>query len=282
MEKKIKLLKKRANQIRKLIIEMLAHAKSGHPGGSLSSTEIIACLYFEVLRHNPKNPGWPERDRFHLSKGHCCPPLYAALAICGYFKIEELWNLRKLGCILQGHSDSQVPGIDVGSGSLGQGLSVALGMALAAKIDKKDYRVYCLMGDGEIQEGNIWEAAMAAAHFKLDNLCGIVDYNRFQIDGRIEEIMNLEPLVNKWESFGWHVVQCDGHNIEEILEVFDRAKIVKQKPTVIIAHTVKGKGVSFMEHVVDFHGRAPTEKEKEIALKELEDIEQLEEGQDST
>ncbi len=278
MKKKVKNLKRKANQIRKLIIEMLATAGSGHPGGSLSSTEIITCLFFEVLRHNPEDPSWPKRDRFHLSKGHACPALYAALALSGYFSKEELWRLRKFGALLQGHADRRVPGIDVGSGSLGQGLSVALGMALAGKIDKNDYRVYCLMGDGELQEGNIWEAAMAAAHFKVDNLCGIVDYNRFQIDGRVEEVMNLEPLVNKWEAFGWHVVQCDGHNIEELLECFHEADSMKNKPTVIIAHTVKGKGVSFMEHVVDFHGRAPSEKERKIALEELEEIESAEES----
>jgi transketolase len=273
MERKIKLLKSKANEIRKLIIEMLAKAGSGHPGGSLSSADIIACLYFEVMRYNPKQPNWPQRDRFHLSKGHCCPALYAVLSMCGYFPQEELWKLRRLGAVLQGHPDKRTPGVEVASGSLGQGLSVALGMALAGRIDKKDYRVYCLMGDGEIQEGNIWEAAMAAAHFKADNLCGIVDYNHFQIDGRTEEIMNLEPLVNKWESFGWHAIQCDGHNFYELLAAFEKAKTMKFKPTVIIAHTVKGKGVSFMEHVVDFHGRAPTEKEREIALKELEEVE---------
>ena len=186
-----------------------------------------------------------------------------------------MWNLRKLGSILQGHPDRCTPGVDVASGSLGQGLSVAIGMALAARLDKKDYRVYCLMGDGEIQEGNIWEAAMSAAHFKLDNLCGIVDYNRFQIDGRVEDIMNLEPLVDKWKAFGWHAIQCDGHSIEELLDAFSEASSVKEKPTVIIAHTVKGKGVSFMEHVVDFHGRAPNEKETKIALEELERIEKF-------
>jgi len=275
MKEELKQLYKTANKIRKLIIQMTARAGSGHPGGSLSSTEIVTCLYFKVMRHNPKEPKWPKRDRFHLSKGHACPVLYAALALSGYFKIDELWNLRKLGSILQGHPDRRTPGVEVASGSLGQGLSVALGMALAGKIDNQDWRVYCLMGDGEIQEGNIWEAAMAAPHFKLDNLCGIVDYNHFQIDGRTEEIMNLEPLVNKWESFGWHTIQCDGHNIEELLEAFEEAKSVKQKPTVIIAHTVKGKGVSFMEHVVDFHGRAPTEKEKEGALKELEELDKI-------
>ena len=272
MKKKIKLLKSKANSIRKLIIQMLGEAKSGHPGGSLSSAEIITCLYFEVLRHKPDDPKWPDRDRFHLSKGHCCPAVYAALALAGYFPQDELMKLRKLGSSLQGHPDRQTPGIEVASGSLGQGLSIAVGMALAAKMDKKDWRVHCLMGDGEIQEGNVWEAAMAAAHFKLDNICAILDYNRFQIDGRTEEIMNLEPVVNKWESFGWHVIQCDGHNIQELLEAFGLAKATSMKPTIIIAHTVKGKGVSFMEHIVDFHGRAPTSEEKNIALKELDDI----------
>jgi len=272
---KIKFLKKKANQIRKLIIKMLSQAGSGHPGGSLSCVEIITCLYFEVMRHNPKDPNWSERDRFHLSKGHACPAWYSALSLAGYFEEKHLFTLRRLGSILQGHPDRRTPGVEVASGSLGQGLSVALGMSLALRLDKKDSRVYCLMGDGEIQEGNIWEAAMASAHFKVDNLCGIVDYNRFQIDGRIEKIMDIEPLVSKWESFGWHVIQVDGHNIEELLEAFEEAKQIKGKPTVIIAHTVKGKGVSFMEHVVDFHGRAPTKEEEKIALKELEDLENL-------
>ena len=262
-------IEEKARQLRVLIIKMLQKAGSGHPGGSLSCADIMACLYFYVLRQNPRNPQWPDRDRFHLSKGHACPAWYAALALKGYFSVEELWKLREIGSLLQGHPDRRTPGVDVASGSLGQGLSVALGMALAGKIDNKDYRVYVLLGDGEIQEGNIWEAAMAASHFKVDNLCAIVDYNRFQIDGRVEEIMGLEPLVNKWEAFGWHVIQCDGHNIEELLDSFEEAKTVSGKPTCIIAHTVKGKGVSFMEHVVDFHGRAPTREESEIALKEL-------------
>ncbi len=262
-------LKDKARLIRRLVIKMLKEAKSGHPGGSLSCADIMACLYFKVLRHDPKNPHWENKDRFHLSKGHACPAWYAALAVSGYFPQEELFTLRKLGSILQGHPDRRTPGVDVASGSLGQGLSVALGMALAGKIDKKDYRVYVLLGDGEIQEGNVWEAAMASSHFRLDNLCAIVDYNRFQIDGRVEEVMGLEPLVDKWESFGWHVVQCDGHNVEEILESFDESKSIKRKPTCIIAHTVKGKGVSFMEHVVDFHGRPPTEDEAKKALEEL-------------
>ena len=273
MKDEVLRLKKQSNEIRKLIIRMLTKAGSGHPGGSLSSTEIIACLFFEVMRHDAQSPEWPDRDRFHLSKGHCCPALYSALAISGYFDIAHLWRLREFGAMLQGHPDKRTPGIEVSSGSLGQGLSVSVGMSLAGKLDKKDYRVYCLMGDGEIQEGNVWEAAMAGAHFKLDNLCAIVDYNHFQIDGRTEKIMNLEPLVNKWEAFGWHAIQCDGHNIEELLTAFLEAKSVEQKPTVIIAHTVKGKGVSFMEHVVDFHGRAPTEKEEKIALEELSEIE---------
>jgi transketolase len=273
MKERVKKIKDKANAIRKLIVKMLAEAKSGHPGGSLSSTDIISCLYFDIMRHDPRNPVWPQRDRFHLSKGHCCPALYAALSLSGYFPQEELMKLRKFGSILQGHPDRRTPGVEVASGSLGQGLSVAIGMALANRVDKRSSRVYCLMGDGEVQEGNIWEAAMAAAHYKLDSLCGIIDYNRFQIDGRTEEIMNVEPLLNKWESFGWHVHQCDGHNIYELIEAFNEAAIVKFKPTLILAHTVKGKGVSFMEHVVDFHGRAPTPEEEEIAIRELEDIE---------
>lgn len=273
MDKKILNLKKTANKIRKLIVKMLAKAGSGHPGGSLSSTDIMTCLFFEVMNLDPKNPKWPDRDRFHLSKGHCCPALYAVLAEKGYFDQKHLWNLRELGALLQGHPDRRTPGIEVASGSLGQGLSVAAGMALAGKLDKKNYRVYCLTGDGELQEGNIWEAAMSASHFKLDNLCAIVDFNRFQIDGRTEDIMNLEPLVNKWESFGWHVIQCDGHNISELLDAFQKAGAIKLKPTVIIADTVKGKGVSFMEHVKDFHGRAPTDEEEKIALEELNEIE---------
>ena len=266
---KIKQLEEKAKEIRRLIIEMLAKAKSGHPGGSLSATDLVTCLYFSVMRHDPKNIKWPDRDRFHMSKGHCCPLWYAVLADSGYFPKEELWKLRKLGSILQGHPDRRTPGVDVASGSLGQGLSVAVGMALAGRLDKKDYRVYCLLGDGESQEGNIWEAAMAAAHFRCDSLCAMLDYNGFQIDGKTSEIMGLEPLVEKWQAFGWHVIDIDGHNIKEILEAFEEAKSIKEKPTIIIAHTVKGKGVSFMEHVVDFHGRPPTSDEAKQALEEL-------------
>lgn len=262
-------LEKKARKIRRLIIQMLVKAGSGHPGGSLSSTDLVTCLYFAKLRHNPKNPEWPDRDRFHMSKGHCCPLWYAVLAENGYFKIDELWNLRKLGSILQGHPDWRTPGVTVASGSLGQGLSVAIGMALAGKLDKKDYRVYCLMGDGEIQEGQIWEAAMAASHYKCDNLCAILDYNCYQIDGKISEVMELEPLVDKWKAFGWHTIKINGHNIKQILQAFDQAEKIKNKPSIIIARTTKGKGVSFMENVVDFHGRAPTPKEAKKALEEL-------------
>ncbi|MEW5758750.1 MAG: transketolase [Candidatus Omnitrophota bacterium] len=267
---RIEKLKQKAKEIRRLIIQMLCNAGSGHPGGSLSSTDLISCLYFDILRHDPKNPKMPNRDRFHMSKGHCCPLLYAVLAQSGYFAKENLMSLRKFGCILQGHPDKRAPGVEVASGSLGQGLSVSIGMALASRLDNIDYRVYCLMGDGEIQEGNIWEAAMAASHFKCDNLCAILDYNGFQIDGRIEDIMNLEPLAGKWQAFGWHTIEIDGHDIGKILEAYEEAKTIKGKPSIIIAHTIKGKGVSFMENVVDFHGRAPTKEELCIALKDLE------------
>ena len=267
--KKIHELEETARQIRIMIVQMLSRAGSGHPGGSLSSADILTCLYFSVMRHNPKDPSWPERDRFHLSKGHCCPVLYAVLAQMGYFPKEELMNLRKFGALLQGHPDCHTPGIEVCSGSLGQGLSVALGMSLAAKIDQEDYRVYCLLGDGEIQEGNIWEAAMAASHYKCDNLCAILDYNGFQIDGRVADVMNLEPIADKWRSFGWHVVETNGHHMAAIHKAFDVAKKTKEKPTIIIAKTIKGKGVSFMENVADFHGRAPSSSETGIAMKEL-------------
>lgn len=266
----IKELEDKAKQIRRLIIRMLAEAGSGHPGGSLSATDLLTVLFFAVLRYNPKDRDWPERDRFHMSKGHCCPLWYALLSEAGYFPQDKLWTLRQLGSILQGHPDRRTPGVEVASGSLGQGLSVALGMSLAAKMDKKDNRVYVLLGDGEIQEGNIWEAAMASSHHKCDNLCAILDYNGFQIDGKIKDIMNLEPVVAKWQAFGWHAIEIDGHNINEILSAYEEAKATKGKPSIIIAHTIKGKGVSFMENAVDFHGRAPTKEEAEQALKELE------------
>jgi len=262
-------LEAKAKEIRRLIIQMLAKAGSGHPGGSLSATDLITALYFNVLRFNPKDPQWPDRDRFHMSKGHCCPLWYAVLAQVGYFPKEELLNLRKLGSFLQGHPDRKTPGVESASGSLGQGLSIALGMSLAAKIDKKDYHVYVLMGDGEVQEGNIWEAAMACSHFGCSNICAILDSNGCQIDGRCEAVMGLEPLVAKWQAFGWHVIEINGHDMTQILSAYAEAKTIKDKPTIIIARTIKGKGVSFMEGVVDFHGRAPTQEEAEKALKEL-------------
>ncbi len=268
-ETEIKELETKAKQIRRLISQMLSLAGSGHPGGSLSATDLITVLYFSVLRHKPQEPNWPDRDRFHLSKGHCCPLWYSALAESGYFSVDKLWTLRQLGSTLQGHPDRRTPGIESASGSLGQGLSIALGMSLAAKIDHADYRIYVLMGDGEIQEGNIWEAAMAGAHFKSDNICAILDYNGFQIDGKTKDIMNLEPLTAKWQSFGWHTIEIDGHNMRQILSAYEEAKSSKGKPAIIIARTIKGKGVSFMENVVDFHGRAPTKEETEQALKEL-------------
>lgn len=266
----VKELQAKAKEIRRLIIQMLAQAGSGHPGGSLSAADLITALYFNVLRFNPANPQWPQRDRFHMSKGHCCPLWYAVLALTGYFPQEELFKLRKLGSMLQGHPDRNTPGVESASGSLGQGLSIALGMSLAARIDKLDYRVYVLLGDGEVQEGNIWEAAMAASHFGCSNICAILDSNGCQIDGRCEDVMGLEPLAAKWQAFGWHTIEINGHDLQQILNAYEQAKTIKDKPTIIIARTVKGKGVSFMEGVVDFHGRAPTQEEAQRALKELE------------
>lgn len=258
-----------AKEIRRLIIQMLARAGSGHPGGSLSAADLITALYSNILRFNPRDPQWPDRDRFHMSKGHCCPLWYAVLAQAGYFPKEELLNLRKLGSMLQGHPDRKTPGVESASGSLGQGLSIALGMSLAARLDKKDYRVYVLLGDGEVQEGNIWEAAMACSHFACDNICAILDFNGCQIDGKCENIMGIEPLAAKWQAFGWHVIEINGHDMEQILSAYEQAKTIKNKPAIIIAHTVKGKGVSFMEGVIDFHGKAPTQEEAARALKEL-------------
>lgn len=249
---------------------MLTEAGSGHPGGSLSPVELIVALYFSKLRHNPKDPQWPDRDRMVFSKGHSCPLWYAVLAECGYFPKEELLTLRKYGSILQGHPDClRTPGVDISSGSLGQAFSAACGMAAAGKLDKKDYRIYVLLGDGEIQEGQIWEAAMSASHYKLDNLCAILDYNGFQIDGRIEDIMAIEPVVDKWKAFGWYTIEIDGHNFDEILNAYNEAESVKGKPTIIIAKTVKGKGVSFMENTADWHGKTPSKEQSEQALKEL-------------
>ena len=259
-----------AKRLRRHIISMIGKAGSGHPGGSLSAVEIVTTLYFKVLRHKPQDPQWSDRDRFILSKGHAAPLLYATLAECGYFPVDELTTLRQLDSRLQGHTDrTATPGVEMSAGALGQGLSFAIGVALAGRLNSRQYRAYVLLGDGECDEGQVWEGAMSAAHFKVDNLMAIVDNNGQQIDGWNRDVMNLEPFNKKWQSFGWHVIEVDGHNFTQLIEAFDQAKLVKGQPTVIIAHTTKGKGVSFMENNPDFHGKAPNAAELEIALKEL-------------
>jgi len=264
-------LKEMAKKLRRHVITMTATAGSGHPGGSLSAADIITALYFKVMRHNPENTQWPDRDRFILSKGHAAPILYAALAESGYFPAEELATLRKLGSRLQGHSDRNLtPGVEMSAGSLGMGLSYGIGVALAARLDRRDYRTHVLLGDGECDEGETWEGALSAAHFRIDNLTAIVDYNRIQLSGWTKDIMNLEPLSQKWQAFGWHTIDIDGHDFNQILAAFQEAARTKGKPTAIIARTIKGKGVSFMENNVNFHGKAPTPEEAEKALKELE------------
>ncbi|MGE4273050.1 MAG: transketolase [Desulfitobacterium sp.] len=263
-------LKRMANQIRQDIITMLVPAKSGHPGGSLSAADILTVLYYHEMNVNPEDPQWAERDRFVLAKGHAAPVLYAALAEKGYFPKEEMMGLRQTGRILQGHPDmKKVPGVDMSTGSLGQGLSAANGMALAGKLDKKAFRVYVVLGDGEMAEGQVWEAAMAAAHYKLDNVTAILDYNGLQIDGTTDSVMSSDPLTDKWQAFGWHVLEVDGNDIEELLAALAEAKKVKGKPTILIARTIKGKGVSFMENQVGWHGNAPNAEQAEQALKEL-------------
>lgn len=248
------------------------HGKSGHPGGSLSAADIFTYLYYKEMNVDPKDPHMADRDRFVLSKGHCCPSLYATLALKGYFDWSELEKLRHVGAMLQGHPDMKgTPGIDMSSGSLGQGISAACGMALAAKLDNKNYRVYTVLGDGECEEGQVWEAAMFAAHNNLDNLVVIVDMNGLQIDGTVEEVAGIEPMDKKFEAFGFEVIKIDGHNFDEIESAFDKAKTTKGKPTVILAKTVKGKGVSFMENQVGWHGKACNAEELAIATKELED-----------
>jgi len=259
-----------ARKLRRHVITMISTAGSGHPGGSLSAADIITVLYFKMMRHDPKDPKWPDRDRFVLSKGHAAPILYAALAECGYFPLEWLTTMRKTGTCLQGHTDSNLtPGVDASAGSLGQGLSVGIGMALAARLDKKDYHTYVLLGDGECDEGQVWEAAMFAPNYKLDNLTAIVDFNKIQLDGFTRDIMNLEPFIDKWRAFNWEVLEIDGHDIKQTIDAIGKARSLRGKPAVIIAHTIKGKGVSFMENNVDFHGKAPNKSETEIALKEL-------------
>ena len=267
----LKQLKVTAAKVRLGIIEGVFAAKSGHPGGSLSAAEIFTYLYFKEMRIDPKKPDDANRDRFVLSKGHCAPGLYSALAQRGYFSVEELKTLRHIGSFLQGHPDMKgTPGVDMSSGSLGQGISAAVGMALAGKLDNKDYRVYTLLGDGEIEEGQVWEAAMFAAHKKLDNLCIIVDYNGLQIDGPVDEVGGPSPIDKKFEAFGFDVVTINGNDFEEIEKALEHAKTVKGKPCAIIAKTVKGKGVSFMENNVAWHGAAPNKEQYDIAMGELE------------
>lgn len=260
----------KTKKLRISILEMLCEAGSGHSGGSLSSIDILTVLYNNVMKHDPKNPKDRDRDRFVLSKGHVCPALYVVLADCGYFDDSHLITLRKFGSILQGHPYmGKTPGIDVSSGSLGQGLSIAVGMATVVKADKGQQRVYCLMGDGEQQEGQIWEAAMAASHYHLDNLCAVVDQNHLQIDGKVEDVMNIEPLADKWAAFGWNVIRADGHDVVAIEKAFNEAALFKDKPSVIIAETCKGKGVSFMENQCGWHGTAPNEDQLNKAVCEL-------------
>ncbi|MCI7130184.1 MAG: transketolase [Lachnospiraceae bacterium] len=263
-------LQKTAVEVRKGIVEGVHAAKAGHPGGSLSAADIFTYLYFEEMNIDPKNPKDPDRDRFVLSKGHTAPGLYSALAHRGYFPVEDLLTLRHTGSYLQGHPDMKhIPGVDMSSGSLGQGLSAACGMALGAKQSKKDFRVYALCGDGEIQEGQIWEAAMFAGFRKLDNLCVIVDNNNLQIDGPIDEVCSPYPIDKKFEAFNFHVINIDGNDFDQIKAAFDEAKATKGMPTAIIAHTVKGKGVSFMENNVGWHGKAPNDEEFAVAMEDL-------------
>lgn len=269
-KKQIELIKKEANLIRKDIVEEVFCASSGHPGGALSIADILAYLYFHEMRIDPKNPQWEDRDRFVLSKGHTCPALYATLAERGFFDTSLLKTFRQADSILQGHPDMKhIPGVDMSAGSLGLGISTACGMALSAKVQNKDYRVYSIIGDGESEEGQVWEAAMFAAHYKLDNLTLFLDYNGLQIDGPIEEIVDPAPFDKKFEAFKWNVITIDGHDIEQIDKAVQQAKSCKGKPTVIIAKTVKGKGVSFMENKVGWHGKAPNEDEYKQAIADL-------------
>lgn len=264
-------LRKRARDLRISIIEMLAAARSGHPGGSLSSTEIITALYFSEMRHDPERPLWADRDRLVLSKGHAVPAVYAAMAHCGYFSKEELFTLRRTGARLQGHPDRRrLPGIEASTGSLGQGLSVAQGMALAAKLSGKNWHTYCILGDGETQEGQVWEAAMSAPKFKLGNLTTIIDHNRGQIDGSTEQVMDIEPIADKWRAFNWEVSVVDGHRFESLLPALQKSRANPGgRPHFIIANTIKGKGVSFMERRIEWHGAAPSPAQAKAALDEI-------------
>ena len=266
----LSLVQQKAKKIRQHIVKMVGAAGSGHPGGSLSAADILAYLYFKELNVDPNNPQMADRDRFVLSKGHAAPVLYGALAEKGFFPIEDLAGLRKINSYLQGHPDmKKTPGVEMSTGSLGTGFSTSIGMALAAKLDKKDYRIYVMLGDGEVQEGQVWEAAMAASHYKLDNLVAILDYNGLQIDGDITEVLSPEPLNDKWRAFGWEVLEIDGHNLEEIDQAYTKAKTIQGKPVMILAKTIKGKGVSFMENEAGWHGTAPKPEEVARALAEL-------------
>ncbi len=273
-DKKNELLQKKANDIRASIIDMLLAAGSGHSAGPLGMADIFTALYFHVLKHDPHTPDWPERDRLVLSNGHICPVQYAAMAHAGYFPVEELKTLRKFGSRLQGHPHREkLPGIETSSGPLGSGLSQAVGMALASRMDKKTNFFYCIMGDGEQNAGQVWEAMMLAGKERLWNVIGIIDRNNIQIDGFTEDIMPLEPLREKYESFGWHVLEIDGHNFEEIVNSIEQGKAFFARPTMIIAHTIPGKGVDFMERKFEWHGKSPNAQEAEIALKELRTLE---------
>ncbi len=266
----IKALEEIARNVRINILRMLTRAGSGHTGGSLSAADVAVAIYFSKMNYNPEDPFYKDRDRFILSKGHAAPLLYAIMAEAGYFPLETLDNLRQIESPLQGHPCCKsLPGVEVSTGSLGQGLSVANGMALGLRLDRNPARVYCILGDGELQEGQVWEAVMTSAHYKLDNICAVVDNNGLQIDGYVRDVMNIEPVRDKWLSFGWHVIEIDGHNMQEILNALDEAEEIKGKPSVIIAHTIKGKGVSIFEGKVEYHGVSPTTQELEKALKEL-------------
>ncbi len=271
-KKKINELKKIATRVRKHIIEETYHAGAGHPGGSLSCTDILTVLYFHEMRVDPKNPHWKDRDRFVLSKGHCAPALYGVLAERGFFPVEDLVGFRSADSYLEGHpSMKMVPGVDMSTGSLGQGISAAVGMAMMGKLDKADYRVYAILGDGEIQEGQVWEALMAAAHYKLDNLVAFLDYNGLQIDGKITEVMSPEPVEEKFRAFGWKVLKIDAHDYEQIIDALNQAREIKGMPVMIIAKSIKGKGVSFMENSVSWHGTPPKKEHRDQAIAELDE-----------
>lgn len=262
-----------ATKGRLLALQCVYEAASGHPGGSMSAMDLLTVLYFDIMHIDPEKPQDPDRDRFVLSKGHCTPALYSILALRGYFPVEELHKFRRIDAHYSGHPDMvHVKGVDMSTGSLGQGISAAVGMAIAGKLDQKDYRVYTILGDGEIEEGQTWEAAMAAAKYKLDNLCAVVDVNGLQIDGKTSDVMPSEPLDKKYEAFGWHVIHCDGHDYEDIEAAFEAAKTVKGKPTMILANTVKGKGISYMENNAGWHGKAPNQEQYETGKAELTEL----------